>query len=95
MAREIQSNELPQGETLHLFADPLYCYHTDHVEDLVTLDMIENTRKHLFKSQQFSNVGGYQSSHLVGQDDKHGDWSKLYAHVEEHMRKYLEQNGCR
>ena len=64
MSIQIESENLPAG--IHnLFPTPLRYENVG--TQLVTDQMITDTREELFKSMEFSNVGGYQSA-LLSED---------------------------
>ena len=88
MSIQIESENLPAG--MHnLFPTPLRYVNVG--TQLVTDQMITDTREELFKSMEFSNVGGYQSAPVI----KGNVWQPLFQVAKAQLVKYLEELGAK
>ena len=87
MSIQIESESLPEG--IHnLFPSPIIYKNVG--TQLVTDQMITDTRKDLFKSMQLSNVGGYQSAPVI----KGSAWQPLFQVAQAQLVDYLNGLGA-
>lgn len=86
MSIQIESENLPEG--IHnLFPSPII--YNNVGTQLVTDQMITDTRESFFKSMQFSNVGGYQSAPVI----KGTAWQPLFQVAKAQLVEYLNGLG--
>ena len=93
MAKDAHTGmKLPSdGNYMQLFYDPIY-HVNDGGKEIVDQALVIDTRILHQESNQFSNVGGYQSPTNPKNLEK---FEPLFTYVEEHLNKFMDHLGCK